>query len=128
MTIGLVARRWSCDRRPGRLELVGRKCRSPIAFSRHRSSKLDDGNHTELKTNSFSGGCWQTSPRDFSNIRAGFPPERLLATPPFLIPLAPPYSQHKPVALREFQSMERLELRRDGSPKASGLPRQYRDK
>ena len=32
------------------------------------------------------------------------------------------------VALREFQSMERLELRRDGSPKASGLLRQYRDK
>src|SRR5258708_5687915 len=30
----------------------------------------------------------------FSNTGAGFPSERLLATPTFLIPLAPPASQH----------------------------------
>src|ERR1017187_10112049 len=50
---------------------------------------------TELKANSYSGGCERTSTRNFSNICARFPSERLLATPTFLIPLAPA-SRYKP--------------------------------
>jgi hypothetical protein len=56
--------------------------------------KVERGNTTELKANSLSAGCEPNLTRNFSNARAGFPWRRLLATPKFLIPLAPPASQH----------------------------------
>ena len=57
----------------GGLEFVGRKSRNPAAFSRHRNSKVNDGNRTELTANSFSGGCWPISTPKIRNVHNRFP-------------------------------------------------------
>src|SRR5260370_5789470 len=59
---------------------------NPAALSRHRNSKVNDTNRTELTANSFSGGCWPISTPKIRYLRNRFPSERLLATPMFLIP------------------------------------------
>ena len=51
--------------------------------------KVNDGNRTELKTNSFSGRYNRIATRNISNICARFPSDRLLVTPEFRIRLAP---------------------------------------
>jgi len=73
---------------------------NPAAFSRHRNSKVNDGNRTELTANSFSGGCWPISTPKNRNVHNRFPSKRLLATPTFLIPLAPAASRSKTWCLR----------------------------
>ena len=67
--------------------------------------KVHDRTRSELKANSLSAGCWRTSTRNFSNTRAGFPSQRFLATPPFLIPPAPAASHSETRCLRMGKSL-----------------------
>jgi len=67
--------------------------------------KVNDGNRTELKTNSFSGRYNRIATRNISNICAHFPSDRLLVTPEFRIRLAPPASLGFAVFSREVSKI-----------------------